>query len=1088
MGSPVGASFANLVMAHWETSYLFSSSWSSSICLYKRYLDDIFILLKGDEADARDLVDFFNSTTGFLKFTMNFKTNDICFLDTIISKRQNQYTSQIYRKNTFSNTYLHFLSSHPHYQKKSVKGQLVRLARMTTLAEDFTRECDNLYHMFRHRDYPSSFLDNIFGEVTLKRERGVYTAILGIQNKLDLQTEQNNEELLGSSLTSTNSPELAVVGSLGRRKNYVNSFTFVYCPEAIEISKVVKKYWFCLSLEKDVTKLVGVEPTITFKRGNNMKELLERKPLVTRTKGGTSKCGACRQCAFINTADSFSMGSHTFRIWKRFNCNSRRVVYLAQCKQCPAFYIGKTDRRLRDRVYEHGYAINNRKDENALAKHCGTNVDHSFDFMVIDQVKEKRLSTYLSSIVKEKASVMREMKDDRGEFLYEQDGVYIHSSSERTDEYNSLNPGVLRILDKDGEIVVDWRLQDDNLDSTSIPFAGKDSSSVVEWSQSPRERIFRGPNHQNSYEAEWDMVNTVSFKKKQHTTSEGVIHFVNGQNKWLFSFSLADLVSIRMNEEGMGWPVLTFCLKNGITLPALHFHHGGNNMLIECLKKYIFFTESPEDQTVLLVSNQNKYLYQPFENLLEEKAYNIVQKFKHDPYAATFGGFSKLAHLFLDTLRPDASQFRPAAEIADFLPEAISGLEISQHEEPGYEVIKRHIIKDIGIFLGSIKNELFDPHLIFLIDVVDLFMYIPQFDGMELFENALQDCSYLLSMEVQFLSSCMDIILTNNFLYFEGEIYKQGLGHTVRKEAWKFLLGYFPWCSTREERKILQKKKTDEYFRMKLQWKSVSEEQEKRNSKLKDYKSLIEKDVNRTDRNNLFYEGQDSPGLLLLYDILMTYCMYDFDLGYVQGMSDLLSPVLYVMENEVDAFWCFVAFMDQLHQNFEEHMQGMKTQLIQLSVLLRLLDDEFCSYLESQDSGYLYFCFRWLLIRFKREFSFQDILRLWEVMWTGLPCRNFHLLVCCAILDSEKQTIMENHFGFNEILKHINELSMKLSVEETLVKAEVIYTQMANCKELPREVCEIVGIKCNTEVDSSGLKNNQCLKMKELKNSDAGSC
>lgn len=34
--------------------------------------------------------------------------------------------------------------------------------------------------------------------------------------------------------------------------------------------------------------------------------------------------------------------------------------------------------------------------------------------------------------------------------------------------------------------------------------------------------------------------------------------------------------------------------------------------------------------------------------------------------------------------------------------------------------------------------------------------------------------------------------------------------------------------------------------------------------------------------------------------------------GYVQGMSDLLSPILFVMENEVDAFWCFVSFMDQM--------------------------------------------------------------------------------------------------------------------------------------------------------------------------------
>lgn len=40
-----------------------------------------------------------------------------------------------------------------------------------------------------------------------------------------------------------------------------------------------------------------------------------------------------------------------------------------------------------------------------------------------------------------------------------------------------------------------------------------------------------------------------------------------------------------------------------------------------------------------------------------------------------------------------------------------------------------------------------------------------------------------------------------------------------------------------------------------------------------------------------------------------------------------------------------------------------------------------------------------------------------KVMWTGLPCQNFHLLVCCAILDAEKQKIMDRHYGFNEILK-----------------------------------------------------------------------
>jgi len=34
---------------------------------------------------------------------------------------------------------------------------------------------------------------------------------------------------------------------------------------------------------------------------------------------------------------------------------------------------------------------------------------------------------------------------------------------------------------------------------------------------------------------------------------------------------------------------------------------------------------------------------------------------------------------------------------------------------------------------------------------------------------------------------------------------------------------------------------------------------------------------------------------------------------------------------------------------------------------------------ESKDCLNLFFCFRWLLVLFKREFSFETIQRLWEV-------------------------------------------------------------------------------------------------------------
>ncbi len=44
-------------------------------------------------------------------------------------------------------------------------------------------------------------------------------------------------------------------------------------------------------------------------------------------------------------------------------------------------------------------------------------------------------------------------------------------------------------------------------------------------------------------------------------------------------------------------------------------------------------------------------------------------------------------------------------------------------------------------------------------------------------------------------------------------------------------------------------------------------------------------------------------------------------------MSDLLAPILYVMQNEVDAFWCFVGFMDRVSGNFDFEAGGIKHQV-----------------------------------------------------------------------------------------------------------------------------------------------------------------
>jgi hypothetical protein len=152
----------------------------------------------------------------------------------------------------------------------------------------------------------------------------------------------------------------------------------------------------------------------------------------------------------------------------------------------------------------------------------------------------------------------------------------------------------------------------------------------------------------------------------------------------------------------------------------------------------------------------------------------------------------------------------------------------------------------------------------------------------------------------------------------------------VRKEAWLFLLGVYPWDSSRDERQALMNSKRDAYIRLKGAWwermvegSSTTEQYEW----WKEQKNRIEKDVHRTDRTIPLFAGEDIPHpdpdspfadvgtnvhLEQMKDMLLTYNEYNPDLGYVQGMSDLLAPIYAVMQDDAVAFWAFVGFMDRM--------------------------------------------------------------------------------------------------------------------------------------------------------------------------------
>ena len=224
----------------------------------------------------------------------------------------------------------------------------------------------------------------------------------------------------------------------------------------------------------------------------------------------------------------------------------------------------------------------------------------------------------------------------------------------------------------------------------------------------------------------------------------------------------------------------------------------------------------------------------------------------------------------------------------------------------------------------------------------------------------------------------------------------------------------------------------------------------------------VEKDVHRTDRHIPLFAGEDIPHpdpdspfaesgtnvhLEQMKDMLLTYNEYNRDLGYVQGMSDLLAPIYAVEQDDAVAFWGFVGFMERMERNFLRDQSGMRLQLMTLDHLCQLLDPKLYEHLQKLDSTNFFFFFRMLLVWFKREFEFTDILRLWEGLWTDYLSSNFHLFIAMAILEKHREVIIDHLKGFDEVLKYVNELSGTIDLYSTLVRAETLFRRFQRTVE-----------------------------------------
>ncbi|KAM4745743.1 small G protein signaling modulator 1 isoform 3-T3 [Anableps anableps] len=196
----------------------------------------------------------------------------------------------------------------------------------------------------------------------------------------------------------------------------------------------------------------------------------------------------------------------------------------------------------------------------------------------------------------------------------------------------------------------------------------------------------------------------------------------------------------------------------------------------------------------------------------------------------------------------------------------------------------------------------------------------------------------------------------------------------------------------------------------------------------------IEKDVQRCDRNYWYFTPAN---LEKLRNVMCSYIWRHLDIGYVQGMCDLLAPLLVILDDEAKAFSCFSKLMKRMNQNFP-HGGAMDTHFANMRSLIQILDSELFELMhQNGDYTHFYFCYRWFLLDFKRELVYDDVFAVWETIWAAKYASSSHfvLFIALALVEVYRDIILENNMDFTDIIKFFNEMAEHHNIKQILTLA-----------------------------------------------------
>ncbi len=352
MGTRAAPSYACIYMSQLEKKLLKNAPHKPD--LYLRFIDDIFCTFTTGMQQVEEFVTYMNSSHPTIKFTAEMSTEQVTFLDTRVKvdPETNEIYTELYTKDTDTQNYLLYNSSHPkHCKTGGPYGEFLRIRRNCHKLTDYDKHSENRVQDYLRRGYPLELLKE-----AQQKARNL--------NRDDLFKPKQKKPT--------------------REKDSRVPLIVTWNPSNPNFHEILNKHWHLLQLcsNKEIFK---EPPLIVFRKAKNLSDHLVRAkcPKQPSTITTTPKknpnmhpCKTpwnCRFCPKKQHRGKFQ-SSKTKRKYKSppYTCNTRNVVYLITCNKCKIQYVGETYRSFKERMTEHERYVRRKVYSQATGIHFNT--------------------------------------------------------------------------------------------------------------------------------------------------------------------------------------------------------------------------------------------------------------------------------------------------------------------------------------------------------------------------------------------------------------------------------------------------------------------------------------------------------------------------------------------------------------------------------------------------------------------------------------------------------------------------------------------------------------------------------------------